>query len=66
MVKDKAVIIDGGIIKEDGKVFGDVDIESFIDSDCFISPVPGGVGPITVACLLENTFQAWSLVRIKN
>ena len=58
MVKDKAVIIDGGIVKEDGKVYGDVDLESFRETDCFISPVPGGVGPVTVACLLENTYLA--------
>lgn len=66
MVKNDAIIIDGGIVKEDGKVFGDVDLESFEKTDCFISPVPGGVGPVTVACLLENTFQTWSQERIKN
>lgn len=66
IVKNNVIIIDGGIIKEDGKVYGDVDLESFEKTDCFISPVPGGVGPVTVACLLENTFQAWSRGRIKN
>lgn len=57
--KDRVIIIDGGIVKESGKVFGDVDFESFKETDCLISPVPGGVGPVTVTCLLENTFQAY-------
>ncbi len=58
MVKVGAIVIDGGIIKIEGKVHGDVDIESFKNQDVFVSPVPGGVGPVTVACLLENTFLA--------
>ncbi|MEF3691426.1 MAG: bifunctional 5,10-methylenetetrahydrofolate dehydrogenase/5,10-methenyltetrahydrofolate cyclohydrolase [Candidatus Moraniibacteriota bacterium] len=58
MVKTGAIVVDGGIIKVDGKVRGDVDVESFENFDAFISPVPGGVGPMTVACLLENTFLA--------
>lgn len=66
MVKNDAIIIDGGIVKKDGKVLGDVDLESFKESNCFISPVPGGVGPVTVACLLENTFRAWGRGRIGN
>lgn len=56
MVKNKAIIIDGGITKKDGKVFGDVDITSFSKTNCKISPVPGGVGPVTVATLLENVY----------
>ncbi|MDX9913356.1 MAG: bifunctional 5,10-methylenetetrahydrofolate dehydrogenase/5,10-methenyltetrahydrofolate cyclohydrolase [Candidatus Moranbacteria bacterium] len=59
MVKDGAIIIDGGIVKEGGKVSGDVDFETFKKTECLLSPVPGGVGPVTVACLLENTFQAY-------
>ncbi|HBI16845.1 MAG: Bifunctional protein FolD [Candidatus Moranbacteria bacterium GW2011_GWF2_34_56] len=59
MVKNDAIIIDGGIIKKDGKVFGDVKLSGFEKTDCFISPVPGGVGPVTVACLLENTYLAY-------
>lgn len=58
MVKDKVVIIDGGISKLDGKVMGDVDMLSFEKAESFITPVPGGVGPVTVACLLENTYLA--------
>jgi len=60
MTKDGAIVIDGGITKVDGKVRGDVEIETFENSNSFISPVPGGVGPVTVACLLENTFLAGS------
>ncbi|MFZ2154288.1 MAG: bifunctional 5,10-methylenetetrahydrofolate dehydrogenase/5,10-methenyltetrahydrofolate cyclohydrolase [Candidatus Moraniibacteriota bacterium] len=59
LVKDGAIIIDGGIVKENGKVYGDVDLESFRESNCLISPVPGGVGPVTVACLLENTYLVY-------
>lgn len=58
MVKNDAVIIDGGIIKKDDKVFGDVDMDSFSKTNCNISPVPGGVGPVTVATLLENVYLA--------
>jgi len=57
MVKNGAIIIDGGIKKEGKKVLGDVDIKSFSESNCFISPVPGGVGPVTVACLLESVYK---------
>ncbi|MFA6184082.1 MAG: bifunctional 5,10-methylenetetrahydrofolate dehydrogenase/5,10-methenyltetrahydrofolate cyclohydrolase [Parcubacteria group bacterium] len=59
MTKNDAIIIDGGIIKEAEKVFGDVDLKSFQETDCLISPVPKGVGPVTVACLLENTYLAY-------
>ena len=58
MTKNGVIIIDGGITKVDGKVKGDVKIETFEETNSFISPVPGGVGPVTVACLLENTFLA--------
>jgi len=56
MTKDGVIVIDGGITKVDGRVKGDVQIETFQNSNSSISPVPGGVGPVTVACLLENTF----------
>jgi len=54
MVKRGAIIIDGGITKKGKKVWGDVDIESVKNIIGYVSPVPGGVGPVTVACLLEN------------
>lgn len=56
MVKDGAIIIDVGINKIDGQVVGDVD-ESVMEVAAFVSPVPGGVGPLTVACLLRNTLE---------
>lgn len=59
MVKEGAVIIDAGINRtEEGKIVGDVDFEGVKDKAGFISPVPGGVGPVTVATLLENTYLA--------
>jgi phosphoribosylglycinamide formyltransferase-1 len=59
MVKLGAVVIDVGINRPaDGPLCGDVDFESVKEKAGFISPVPGGVGPMTVACLLENTVLA--------
>jgi len=55
MVKEKAVVIDGGIKYEQDKVFGDVDFDNLKDIASYITPVPGGVGPMTVAMVLENT-----------
>ena len=58
-VKPGAIVIDVGINrKEDGKLCGDVHFESVRHSASWITPVPGGVGPMTVATLLENTLQA--------
>ncbi len=54
MIKEGAVVIDVGITKENGKVYGDVDFENVIEKVSYITPVPGGVGPITVAMLLKN------------
>jgi len=56
MVKKGAIIIDGGITKKGKKVLGDVDFNSVKDKAAYISHVPGGVGPVTVACLLRNTY----------
>lgn len=56
MVKQGAIVIDGGIIRADGKVTGDIDLESVKDVAGYVSPVPGGVGPVTVACLMENVY----------
>ena len=57
MIKPNAVVIDIGITKEDGQVYGDVDFEEAKEMTRAITPVPGGVGPITVAKVLENTWQ---------
>lgn len=58
MVKKGAVVIDVGTTKVRGKLCGDVDFENAKKNAGFITPVPGGVGPMTVACLIENTVQA--------
>lgn len=59
MVKEGAAVIDVGINHdEDGKLCGDVDFEAVKDVAGAITPVPGGVGPMTIATLMENTFKA--------
>ena len=59
-VKEGAVIIDVGINRlEDGSMTGDVDFDDVKDTVSAISPVPGGVGPMTIAVLLENTLTAY-------
>lgn len=60
MVKDGAVIIDVGINRqEDGKLCGDVDYENVAPKASFITPVPGGVGPMTITMLLQNTIECF-------
>jgi len=60
MVRDGVIVIDIGINRlEDGKLVGDVDFENVSKKASFITPVPGGVGPMTVACLMENTLIAY-------
>lgn len=54
MVKDGAVVVDVGINRVDGKLVGDVDFEEVSKKASFITPVPGGVGPMTIAMLLKN------------
>lgn len=57
MVKDGAVVIDVGINrKDDGKLTGDVDFDAVSEKASYITPVPGGVGPMTIAMLLYNTY----------
>jgi len=58
MVKDGAVVIDVGMNKIEGKLCGDVDFENVAQKASYITPVPGGVGPMTVAMLLHNTLIA--------
>lgn len=59
MVKEGAIVIDIGTNrKEDGKLCGDVDFENVSKKASFITPSPGGAGPMTVACLMENTVKA--------
>ena len=59
MVKEGAIIIDVGINRVDGKLCGDVDYENVSKLASFITPVPGGVGPMTIAMLLNNTLRAY-------
>ena len=54
-----AVVIDVGINRQDGRLCGDVDFEDVRNTVSFITPVPGGVGPMTVAMLLDNTYRAF-------
>jgi methylenetetrahydrofolate dehydrogenase (NADP+)/methenyltetrahydrofolate cyclohydrolase len=58
MVKPGAVVIDVGINQRDGNLVGDVDFAAVFDIASAITPVPGGVGPMTIATLMENTFRA--------
>ena len=58
MVKEGAVVIDVGINRVDGKLVGDVDFNDVKDKCSAITPVPGGVGPMTIAMLMQNTLTA--------
>lgn len=59
MVKDGAVVIDVGINREEGKLYGDVDFDNISPKASYITPVPGGVGQMTVYELCENTYKAY-------
>ncbi len=58
MVKEGAIVIDVGMNRENGKLCGDVDFENVKDKTSAITPVPGGVGPMTIAMLMKNTLTA--------
>ncbi len=59
MVRDGAIVVDIGInVLDDGSIAGDVDFEPIMKKASFITPVPGGVGPVTIAMLLENTVRS--------
>jgi methylenetetrahydrofolate dehydrogenase (NADP+)/methenyltetrahydrofolate cyclohydrolase len=58
-IKDGAIVIDVGINRtQDGTLVGDVEYEAAAERASAITPVPGGVGPMMIACLLENTVEA--------
>ena len=59
MIKEGATVIDVGVNKVDGHLCGDVDFESCLDKAAYITPVPRGVGPMTITSLLENTIIAF-------
>ena len=58
-VKDNAVVIDVGVSRVDGKLYGDVKFDEVKNIASYITPMPGGVGPMTIACLLENTLKCY-------
>ena len=58
-VKEGTVVIDVGINRVDGKICGDVDYEEVAEKTSYITPVPGGVGPMTIASLIKNTFKSY-------
>lgn len=61
-IKQGATVIDVGISRVNDKITGDVDYEKAFPKCAFITPVPGGVGPMTIACLLENTLKCYNLL----
>lgn len=62
MIKEGAVVIDVGINRlESGKLVGDCDFDSVSQKAGYLTPVPGGVGPMTIAGLILNTFEAWKM-----
>lgn len=63
MVKEGAVVIDVGTSRHGGKLAGDVDFDSVKEKASWITPVPGGVGPMTIAMLMKNTVSAASISR---
>lgn len=58
-IKEGAIVIDVGINRVDGKLVGDVEYDQAVQRASYITPVPGGVGPMTVAMLMQNTLQAY-------
>lgn len=60
-VKDNAIVIDVGINREDGKLYGDCDFENIKGKCKAITPVPNGVGPLTIAMLISNLIEAYNL-----
>lgn len=65
MVAENSIVIDVGMNRVEGKLTGDADFEALSSKVKFITPVPGGVGPMTVAMLMENTFLAAKQRRLK-
>ena len=63
MIKDGAIVIDVAITRHKDKLVGDIDYDKIIQKASYATPVPGGVGPMTVAMLLKNTITATSLIK---
>ena len=63
-VKQGAVVIDVGISRDkDGKIHGDVDFDNVAEKTSYITPVPGGVGAMTIAMLMQNTLRLYKIQR---
>lgn len=65
MVKKGAVVVDVGINREKGRIIGDVDFDNVKKVASYITPVPGGIGPMTIAMLLENTLECMNVIKIR-
>ena len=65
MVKEGAIVVDVGINRVDDKIVGDVDFLNVKDKTSFITPVPGGVGPMTISALIHNAMDAF-LTKMEN
>ena len=61
MVKKGSILIDVGIIRENGKLYGNADYENIKDITSYITPVPGGVGPLTIAMLANNLLKSYEM-----
>jgi len=61
MIREGAIVIDVGINRVDGKIVGDVIFDEAKEKASLITPVPGGVGPVTTTMLLKNTVEAWKI-----
>lgn len=61
MVKDGAVLVDVGINRVDDKLVGDIDFDGCAEKASLITPVPGGVGPMTIAILMQNTLTSYKM-----
>ncbi|MDP8907510.1 MAG: bifunctional 5,10-methylenetetrahydrofolate dehydrogenase/5,10-methenyltetrahydrofolate cyclohydrolase [Thermoproteota archaeon] len=66
IVKDNSIIVDIGTSRVNGKLLGDVDFDDVKEKASYITPVPGGVGPMTIAMLLRNTVQAAKIINSFN
>lgn len=64
-IKEGACLIDIGITKEGGKIFGDIDMDDVVNKAGYVTPVPGGVGPITIATALRNTLYLYKKNKLR-
>ena len=60
-IKNNAIIVDVGINRSENGLCGDIDFDNVKEKTSFITPVPGGIGPMTIAMLMENTYELYNL-----